>query len=140
MATMILGSSSSFLLYSPSVAGKSLSPARSKTTTKAAAAALEAAATAVTHPAPAAPQSIPGGDLLCLDFDELAEVLQGSGRAKMVWAALAAGVNPFSEGAAEFLTDKTARVLKDNVQGLLSQVLLYTVVQSALGSFTAVYS
>lgn len=127
---MILGSSRSFLLYSPSMAGKSFSAARSTatattaaTTAEAAAAAAASADTAMTaHPAPAAPQRVPGGDLLCLNFDELAEVLQGSGRAKMVWAALAAGVNPFSEGAGEFLTDKTAAVLNDNVQGLLSQV------------------
>lgn len=64
-------------------------------------------------------QRIPGGELLSLGLDEMAEVLGGSGRARMVWAALANGVDPFSaEGEGEYLSGKTAQVLKDTVQAL----------------------
>lgn len=76
-------------------------------------------ASTASYPEQAAPQRIAGGDLLSLGFDELAEVLDGSGRARMVWAALSAGVDPFSEGATtEFLTDKTAAVLREHSEGL----------------------
>lgn len=119
---MAVGSSDAFLLvpgerplYGHSAA-RSTSPPAASTATPA----EEASAAFI--PTPAAPQRITGSDLLSLDFDDLAKVLEGSGRAKMVWAALSQGVDPFSEAATEFLTDKTAAVLTENVQRLPWQV------------------
>lgn len=125
MTTLALGSSDSFLLtpgkapfdsYGRSAARSTSRPPASTATTAA------EGASAVFTPTPANPQRIPGGELLSLDFDDLAKLLEGSGRAKMVWAALAQGVDPFSEAATEFLTNKTAAVLRENVQGLPWQV------------------
>lgn len=50
----------------------------------------------------------------------MSEVLGGSGRAKMVWSALAEGVDPWSEeeGRAQYLTPKTAKVLEDTMERL----------------------
>lgn len=129
MATLAVGSSDSFLLVPGKAplhghSARSTSPTALAASTATTAAEGPSATTATTAfvPTPADPQRIPGGDLLALDFDDLAKVLEGSGRAKMVWAALSDGVDPFSEAATEFLTDKTAAVLRENVQGLPWQV------------------
>lgn len=56
----------------------------------------------------------------------------------MVWAALAQGVDPFSEAATEFLTDKTTAVLRESVHGLPWQVSYMQRISStseAFGSF-----
>lgn len=64
-------------------------------------------------------QRIPGEKLLSSGLDNIAEVLGGSGRAKMVWSALAEGVDPFSvEATADYLTPKTAELLTAAVEGL----------------------
>ncbi|CAM9371582.1 unnamed protein product [Ectocarpus fasciculatus] len=110
VAAMMVSSSESFLLYSSS------SSAGTRSTMAAAPTAAVATAVADTAHTPApAPKPIPGGDLLSLNFDELSQTLGGSGRAKMVWSALSAGVDPFGDAAlsAGFLTEKTAAVLKD---------------------------
>ena len=55
-----------------------------------------------------------GDELISLGLDEMAEVLGGTGRAKMVWAALAEGVDPFSsQTASDYLTPKTAQQLNE---------------------------
>lgn len=121
MATLAVGSSDSFLLKAPFYGGQSAARSTSPPAARSTATAAEGASAAFI-PTPAARQRVPGGDLLSLDFDELAKVLEGSGRARMVWAALSQGVDPFSQAATEFLTDKTAAVLRENVQGLPWQV------------------
>lgn len=130
--TLAVGSSESFLLTPGKAPFNSYghSAARSTSTTTA------EGASAVFTPTPANPQRIPGGQLLSLDFDDLANVLEGSGRAKMVWAALSQGVDPFSEAAAtEFLTDKTAAVLSQNFQELPWEVSYIRA--ASLTSFTS---
>jgi len=115
LASMTVGSSDAFLLP---VAGKSLNSLVCSTT-EAAAPERRRFGASTAYPEQATPQRIAGGDLLSLGFDELAEVLDGSGRARMVWAALSAGVDPFSkEATTEFLTDKTAAVLREHSEGL----------------------
>ncbi|CAM9742305.1 unnamed protein product [Scytosiphon promiscuus] len=125
-AAMLIVSSKSFL-SSTSVTRKSPGGVRRRSTTgKTTAATATAAST--TYPAPQAPQGSPRGDLFSLDFPELSEALGGSGRAKMVWAAIAAGVDPLTEdAAAEFLTDKTTAVLRETVEGLPCQVVRQSV-------------
>lgn len=60
---------------------------------------------------------LPVNKLISLDLDEMAEVLEGSGRAKMVWAALADGVDPFTrQAASDYLTLKTAQQLYKSVE------------------------
>lgn len=112
MASTLVGSVESFLLYTP-------------TTTRNVLSTPSMIATASTPPSQeTAPNTrIPGGELLSLGLDGVAEVLGGVGRAKMVWSAIADGVDPFSsEGLGEFLTDKTSGILHDNVEGLPWQV------------------
>lgn len=109
----MVSSSESFLLYS--------STSGTRSTMAAAPTAVATAVADTAHPSAPAPKPIPGGDLLSLNFDELSQILGGSGRAKMVWSALSTGVDPFGD-AAEFLTDKTAAVLKDTVERLPWQV------------------
>lgn len=68
-------------------------------------------------------QRIPGSELLSLGLDELGDMLGGSGRAKMVWSAIANGVDPFSErGSVEFLTPRTAQQLQATTERLPWQV------------------
>lgn len=113
MASTLVASAESFLLYAPAIARNVLSvPSMTATTST---------------PPPSqetAPSTrIPGGELLSLGVDGVAEVLGGLGRAKMVWGAIADGVDPFSsEGLAGFLTDKTSGILHDSVEGLPWQV------------------
>ncbi|CBJ49163.1 conserved unknown protein [Ectocarpus siliculosus] len=114
VSAMMVSSSESFLLYS-STAGKCSTMAVAPT-------AVATAVADTAHPPAPPPKPVPGGDLLSLNFDELSQILGGSGRAKMVWSALSAGVDPFGD-AAEFLTDKTAAVLKDTVERLPWQVV-----------------
>ncbi|CAM9287914.1 unnamed protein product [Ectocarpus sp. 4 AP-2014] len=113
VSAMMVSSSESFLLYS--------STAGTRSTMAAAPTAVATAVADTAHPLTPAPKPVHGGDLLSLNFDELSQILGGSGRAKMVWSALSAGVDPFGD-AAEFLTDKTAAVLKDTVERLPWQV------------------
>lgn len=68
-------------------------------------------------------ERLEGSELVSLDPDELARVLGGSGRARMVWDALAAGYDPFShEGSSKFITPKTAETLANSVEQLPWQV------------------
>ena len=111
MASMLVGSVESFSLYAPTTPRNVFSAPSMITTTS------------TPSPETAPNTRIPGGELLSLGLDGAAEVLGGVGRAKMVWAAIADGVDPFSnEGLAGFLTDKTSRILHDNVEGLPWQV------------------
>lgn len=113
MASTLVASAESFLLYAPTIARNALSvPSMTATTS-------------TPPPSQETAQStrIPGGELLSLGVEGVAEVLGGLGRAKMVWGAIADGVDPFSsEGLAEFLTDKTSGILHDSVEGLPWQV------------------
>lgn len=110
MASTLIGSVYSFLLYTPTITRNVLS--------------ISSMTTSTTPTQETAPSTrIAGGELLSLGPDGVAQVLGGSGRAKMVWAAIAEGVDPFSsEGLAEFLTDKTSGILHDNLEGLPWQV------------------
>lgn len=64
-------------------------------------------------------QRVSGGELLSQGVEGMSEVLGGSGRAKMVWSALGAGVDPWSEeGRTQYLTPKTGQVLEDTVERL----------------------
>ncbi|CAM9684399.1 unnamed protein product [Discosporangium mesarthrocarpum] len=58
-------------------------------------------------------EPLPGDRLLSLSLDELAGLLGGTGRAKMVWSALAEGRDPldFEDGGC-FLTEKTAEIVR----------------------------
>lgn len=72
---------------------------------------------------PSISAKVEGGELLSLGVDGLGEVLGGHGRAKMVWNALAAGMDPFSdEGSRAFLTPKTVEILRHAVEELPWQV------------------
>lgn len=54
-----------------------------------------------------------------MGIDEVSNLLGGSGRARMVWNAFAAGVNPWSEeGKTHYLTAKTSRSLETISEGL----------------------
>lgn len=117
MASTLVGSVKSFLLYPPTISRNVLS-VPSMTATAATTSRPPSQATA-----PNSNTRIPGGELLSLGLDGVAEVLGGLGRAKMVWAAIADGVDPFSsQGLADFLTDKTSGILHDNVEALPWQV------------------
>lgn len=117
MKMMMLGSTKSFLLHTPTVARHTFIVGLHSTSTS------TTVDRAATDMEPALPQRIPGCELLSLDLDGLGEVLGGSGRARMVWAALADGVDPFCpKDAIEFLTPKTAQLLTDAFAGLPWQV------------------
>lgn len=118
MVMAMFESASSFLVTPPEI-GRDASLRHSVSSVRS----TTADALDTTHLSPpvSAPQHrrVPGGELLSLGVSELSEVLEGSGRAKMVWKALAQGVDPFSsEEAAEFVTPRTAQLLEDAVERL----------------------
>lgn len=121
-ALTLAGSVESFLLYTPTIArGDVLGMA--VPSMSAAPTSTSSAPSLGTKFETALNTRITGGELLSLGVDGVSEVLGGLGRAKMVWAAISDGVDPFSsEGLAGFLTDKTSGILHDNVEPFPWQV------------------
>lgn len=116
-------SATAFLAYTPYLVARKTCTDSPASTSIASAATSTMSEPSQTDTAQSEAQRIPGGELLSLGLDELGERLGGSGRAKMVWSAIADGVDPFSEkGSVEFLTPRTAQQLKATAERLPWQV------------------